>query len=220
SGVEVVVNASCFTSGKYPNTGPMILCDAGIHLVDNVGQEIFDSLSEGTPISIRGESVLQNGNVVAAGKRLTHAFLYDEMEKANQRLGEELERFAVNTLEYMKKEKELILDGSRVPDTRFDFTGRHALIVVRGYDYKADLKALRSYIREMRPILIGVDGGADALVEEGYIPDIIIGDMDSVIDSTLQSGAELIVHAYSGGKAPGLKRLNDMGLTSIVFEAA
>jgi uncharacterized membrane-anchored protein len=92
--------------------------------------------------------------------------------------------------------------------------------VVRGYDYKADLKALRTYIREVKPILIGVDGGADALVEEGYKPDIIIGDMDSVADATLKCGAELIVHAYAGGRAPGLSRLQELGLSATVFEAA
>jgi uncharacterized membrane-anchored protein len=220
TGVEVVVNASCFTSGKYPNSGPMILCDAGIHLLDNVGKDIFESVKEGSKIKVKGSTILSGKKAIGEGKRLTRSFLLDEMDKANQRLGEELERFAVNTLEYMKREKELILDGSRVPDTRYDFTGRHALIVVRGYDYKADLKALRAYIREMKPILIGVDGGADALVEEGYAPDIIIGDMDSVIDTTLSCGAELIVHAYPGGRAPGMKRLSDLGLSSKTFEAA
>lgn len=220
TGVEVVVNASCFTSGKYPNTGPIILCSAGVHLLDNVGTHIFDILKEGTHISVKGEEISTNGEVVAAGKKLTHMYLEQEIEKAHQRLGEELEKFAINTLEYMKKEKDLILDGSRVPETKFDFKGRHTLIVVRGYDYKEDLKALRAYIREMKPILIGVDGGADALIEEGHKPDIIIGDMDSVVDGTLCCGAELIVHAYQGGKAPGLKRLEDLGLSATTFEAA
>lgn len=220
TGVEVVVNASCFTSGKYPNAGPIILCDAGIHLLDNVGPEIFEKVKEGNPLVIKGDSILCNDTVLCKGTKLTHAFLQQEMAKANSRIGEEIEKFALNTIEYMQKEKDMILDGSKVPDTRVDFAGRHALIVVRGYDYKADLKALRGYIREMKPVLIGVDGGADALVEEGYKPDIIIGDMDSVVDETLRSGAELIVHAYPGGKAPGLQRLEKMVLPSLVFESA
>jgi len=220
TGVEVVINASCFTSGKYPNTGPMVLCSAGIHLLDNVGTEVFDLVKEGRRLTIRGEDIYLGEGIIARGKKLTYMILENEMKKANERIGEELEKFAVNTLEYMQKEKELVLDGSRVPDTRVNFKGRHALIVVRGYDYKADLKALRAYIREMKPILIGVDGGADALVEEGYKADIIIGDMDSVADGTLGCGAELIVHAYPGGRAPGLERLKKLGLPSTVFEAA
>jgi len=220
TGVEVVINASCFTSGKYPNAGPLVLCSAGIHLLDNVGPEIFDLVKEGSPLTVKGEDICLGDRTVANGKKLTYMMLENELEKAQGRIGEELEKFAVNTLEYMQKEKALILDGSRVPETSIDFNGKHALIVVRGYDYKADLKALRAYIREMKPILIGVDGGADALVEEGYKPDIIIGDMDSVADATLKCGAELIVHAYDGGRAPGLSRLQKLGLSAIVFEAA
>lgn len=220
TGVEVVINASCFTSGKYPNAGPMILCSAGIHLLDNVGPELFDSIKEGSWLTVKGEDICLGETAIARGKKLTYLILEKEMEKAHDRIGEELEKFAVNTLEYMQKEKELILDGSKVPETRINFDGRHALIVVRGYDYKADLKALRTYIREVKPVLIGVDGGADALIEEGYKPDIIIGDMDSVADATLMSGAELIVHAYAGGRAPGLARLQKLGLSATVFEAA
>lgn len=220
TGVEVVINASCFTSGKYPNAGPLVLCSAGIHLLDNVGPEIFDLVKEGSRLSVKGESICLGDRTVASGKKLTHFMLEQELEKAHGRIGEELEKFAVNTLEYMQQEKELILDGSRVPETSVNFSGKHALIVVRGYDYKADLKALRTYIREVKPILIGVDGGADALVEEGYKPDIIIGDMDSVADGTLKCGAELIVHAYAGGRAPGLSRLQELGLSATVFEAA
>ncbi|MCL5292812.1 MAG: putative cytokinetic ring protein SteA, partial [Actinobacteria bacterium] len=106
-----------------------------------------------------------------------------------------------------------------VPPTRTNFVGRHALVVVRGYSYKPDLQALRSYIREIKPVLIGVDGGADALLAKGYQPDIIIGDMDSVSDEALRSGAELIVHAFTGGRAPGLERLAKLGLTGSLFEA-
>ncbi|MCL6471975.1 MAG: hypothetical protein K6T91_04105 [Firmicutes bacterium] len=220
TGVEVVINASHFTSGKYPNSGPAILCSAGIYLLDNVGIEIFDLVKEGTPITVKGDRVYSAEKEVAKGKKLTQAILEQEYEKAARKLGEQLEKFAVNTLEYMQKEKELILDGSRVPETRVNFEGRHVLIVVRGYDYKADLKALKSYIREVKPILVGVDGGADALIEEGYKPDVIIGDMDSVVDDTLRCGAELIVHAYPGGRAPGMKRLEKLGLSATVFEAA
>lgn len=220
TGVEVVINASCFTSGKYPNAGPLVLCSAGIHLLDNVGSEIFDVVKEGSRLTVKGEEICLGDRIVARGKKLTYMMLEHELEKAHGRIGEELEKFAVNTLEYMQKEKALILDGSRVPETGVSFSGKHALIVVRGYDYKADLKALRAYIREVKPILIGVDGGADALVEEGYKPDIIIGDMDSVADATLKCGAELIVHAYAGGRAPGLSRLEELGLSATVFEAA
>ena len=92
--------------------------------------------------------------------------------------------------------------------------------MVRGYDYKADLDVLRPYIREFKPVLIGVDGGADALVEAGYTPDMIIGDMDSVTDDVLRCGAEIIVHAYPDGRAPGLARVHQLGVAALTFPAA
>jgi uncharacterized membrane-anchored protein len=135
-------------------------------------------------------------------------------------LSVQLEAFAANTMEYLERERDLLLDGVGVPEIGTKIDGRHCLIVVRGYDYKADLEELGSYIREFRPVLIGVDGGADALVEYGHTPDLIIGDMDSVSDAVLKCGAEIVVHAYPDGRAPGLKRVEDLGVSAVTFPAA
>ena len=134
------------------------------------------------------------------------------MADAREGLSVQLEAFAANTMEYLKQERDLLLDGVGVPDVTTEIAGRHCLIVVRGYDYKADLDVLRPYIREFKPVLIGVDGGADALVEAGYTPDMIIGDMDSVTDDVLRCGAEVVVHAYPDGRAPGLARVRQLGV--------
>ena len=136
------------------------------------------------------------------------------MAEAREGLSVQLEAFAANTMEYLKQEKDLLLDGIGVPDVTTKIAGKHALIVVRGYDYKADLDVLRPYIREFKPVLIGVDGGADALVEAGYTPDMIIGDMDSVTDDVLRCGAEIVVHAYPDGRAPGLARVQQLGVSA------
>jgi uncharacterized membrane-anchored protein len=142
------------------------------------------------------------------------------MADAREGLSVQLEAFAANTMEYLKQERELLLDGVGVPDIETTFAGKHCLIVVRGYDYKADLDVLRPYIREFKPVLVGVDGGADALVEAGYTPDLIVGDMDSVSDDALRCGAELVVHAYPDGRAPGLERVQKLGLSAVTFPAA
>ena len=131
----------------------------------------------------------------------------------------QLEAFAANTMEYLRRERELLLDGVGVPEIGHEHEGRHVLVVVRGYHYKEDLAALRPYIREYRPVLIGVDGGADALIEAGYQPDLIVGDMDSVSDEALRCGAELVVHAYPDGRAPGLARVRELGLDAVTFPA-
>jgi uncharacterized membrane-anchored protein len=218
--VSAVVNAVPSTSGRYPNLGPGILLDAGIPLIDDVGERIFATLSEGDRVTLDGGRLLDpTGAIVAEGTLITVDLLEAKMEAARAGLSDQIEAFADNTMEYLRQEKELLLEGVGVPDVQTTIDGRHVLIVVRGYDYRSDLDALRSYISEYKPLLMGVDGGADALIEAGYKPDMIIGDMDSVSDATLKSGAELIVHAYRDGRAPGLERVEKLGLTGVVFPA-
>lgn len=219
SGVGVVINASRFITGRYPNVGPLLLCSQGIHLVDNVGKQIFEKISDGEPLTIRGGEIHRDGQMIARGEVLSVRQIKGSMEQAQEGLGRELQKFAANTLEFMKQEGDFFFKQVELPEVKTKFEGRHALVVVRGYDYLADLRVLKPYIRDMKPVLIGVDGGADALISEGYQPDIIIGDMDSVRDEALASQAELIVHAYPDGNAPGLERLRSLGLSAVTFKA-
>jgi uncharacterized membrane-anchored protein len=218
--VAAVVNAAPSISGRYPNLGPEILVAAGIPLLDDVGKDVFAKLKEGTHVRLEGNQLLtDDGTVLATGKVQDREAVAQAMTDAKAGLSTQLEAFAANTMEYMKRERALLLDGVGVPDVSTDLDGRHALIVVRGYDYKEDLQALRSYIRDYRPVLIGVDGGADALRDAGYQPDMIVGDMDSVSDETLTCGAEVVVHAYADGRAPGLARVQDLGVEAVTFPA-
>jgi len=218
--VAAVVNVKPSISGRYPNLGPEVLVKAGIPLVDDVGEDIFQELREGTTVRIVDGDVLVGDKVVASGTRQDADTVTEAMADAREGLSVQLEAFAANTMEYLKRERELLLDGVGVPEIDTQINGRHCLIVVRGYDYKEDLDVLRPYIREFKPVLIGVDGGADALVEAGYTPDIIVGDMDSASDDVLRCGAEVIVHAFTDGRAPGKARLDDLGIPSISFPAA
>ncbi|MFC4696184.1 MULTISPECIES: putative cytokinetic ring protein SteA [Geodermatophilus] len=219
--VGAVVNAAPSISGRYPNLGPEIITAAGIPLVDGVGKDVFAALKEGAQVRVEGDTLYgPDGTAVAKGTEQTPETVATAMAEAKAGLSTQLEAFATNTMEYMKRERALLLDGVGVPDVQTAIEGRHVLVVVRGYDYKEDLQALRSYIRDYRPVLIGVDGGADALIEAGYSPDMIIGDMDSVSDHVLKSGAEVVVHAYVDGRAPGLKRVQDLGVDAITFPAA
>ena len=221
AGAGAVVNASRSISGRYPNMAPLLLVAAGIPLIDDVGGQIMTAVEEGTRLTISGQDVIVDGHVVGRGARHSLESLEEQIEQAKLAVGVELERFAENTLEYLRREHHLLTDSPALPKLRVDLTGRHVLVVVRGgLGWEEDLAALRAYIREIRPVLIGVDGGADALVDAGYKPDVIIGDFDSVRDSTLLgSGAQWIVHAYAGGDAPGASRLDALGLPYDVFEA-
>lgn len=216
--VEVVVNASKSISGKYSNLGPLILTKAGIQLLDDVGKDVFDQVKEDEQLTIHNNAVVKDHTVIARGTLLSTTDVEALMEQAKTNMGKELESFAQNTLEFIAKEKDF-LDGVEVPETKTNLKHRHALVVSRGHDYKEDLRTLRAYIQEFRPVLIGVDGGADALLENGYKPHIIIGDMDSVSEKCLKNGAELIVHAYSDGRAPGVDRLKAVGCEPLVFKS-
>ena len=217
SGVEVVVNAAQSISGAYPNIGPLILARGGVTIIDNAGEEIFEALREGDEIVVEGESIFKDGVLVGKGTRLSVASIEADMESAKDNIGVQLDKFARNTIEYLENEKDILTNEMWVPEVKTPIYGRHVLVVVRGYDFKEDIETLRSYIREMKPVLVGVDGGADALIDAGFSPDIIVGDMDSVTDSALTSGAELIVHAYKNGNAPGLERLTKLGVGEQAF---
>ncbi len=220
--VAAVVNASRSISGRYPNMGPLLLVAADIPLIDDAGAGVMAAVAEGQVLTVSGDEVRAGGKVVAKGSRHTLESLEEQIEEAKLRVGAELERFAENTLEYLRREHHLLTDSPALPKLNVDLTDRHVLVVVRGgLGWEEDLAALRAYIREIRPAIIAVDGGADAVVDAGYKPDVIIGDFDSVRDSTLRTkGAQLVVHAYPDGDAPGAARLDALGLPYTVFEAA
>lgn len=211
-----VINAAASISGTYPNLGPKILLDAGVPLIDRAGEAVLTQVAEGANGRVSGHRLVVEGHVVAEGTLLSSQDVDAAMEAARGNLSEQIEAFSRNTMEYVREERDLLLDGITLPEIRTDLDGRYALVVVRGYHYKEDLQTLRPFIREARPVLIGVDGGADALIELGYRPDIIVGDMDSVGDAALRSGAEIIVHAYRDGRAPGLERVTALGVKDAI----
>lgn len=218
-----VLNAAASTSGRYPNAGPQILTDAGIVLIDSLGAEIMERLSEGAQVLVGDDgTIIAHGEEVGHGAVMDAAAVQTALLRARDGLSAQLEAFAANTMQYMLQEKDLLLDGVGAPDVRTAMRGRAVLIVVRGYHYKEDLVALRPFIRENRPVIIGVDGGADAVLDAGYRLDMIIGDMDSVSDRALRGPAELVVHAYRDGRAPGMERLEQLGVAgdAVVFPAS
>jgi len=215
--VAAVVNAQPSISGRYPNLGPDLIVASGIVLLDNVGAEVFAAIKDGARIRIDGDTVYAGETPVAKGTAQDTGSIALLMEEAKSGLSAQLEAFAVNTSQFMTAERHLLLDGVGVPAVRTSFAQRHVVVVVRGYDHTADLKALKHYIREYKPVLIGVDGGADALLEAGLKPHMIVGDMDAVSDAALASGAEVVVHAYPDGRAPGLLRVQDAGIDAVTF---
>ena len=212
SGVRVVVNVGESQSGRFPNPGPLTLVRSGVRLIDAPGADLFEQVHDGELLTVRGAGLYRNGTCLAAGRVLEAGELERTLADQRSRVTQALEAFADNTMRYLREEGKLLAEGIEFPPLNTRFRDRHALVVARGPGYKRDLRMVKPYIRDFKPVLIAVDGGADALVEAGYRPDVIVGDMDSVSDAALASGAELVVHAYRDGPAPGAERAERLGV--------
>jgi uncharacterized membrane-anchored protein len=219
SGVRVVVNVARSQSGRFPNPGPLLLVRGGVRLIDAPEAKLFDELADGDSVTIRGASVFQNGTCLVSGRALEARQLEATLAEQRARVTEALEEFAENTLHYLREEGRLLSEGVTFPPLQTRFRERHALVVARGPGYKRDLAIVRPYVRDFKPVVVGVDGGADALLDAGMRPEVIVGDMDSVSDRALRSGAELVVHAYRHGDAPGASRLDRLELPYHVVAA-
>jgi uncharacterized membrane-anchored protein len=218
-GVRATLNTAPSSDGSYPNTGPLALVRAGVPLID-AGPELFDLIADGDQLEIQGGRVSSDGTVVAEGHLLREEELARELDAQRARIDRALHDFTENTMAHLREERGLLSGAIDLPETRTRFRDRHVLIVVRGTDHVRDLRALRAYIEDVNPILVGVDGGADAIVSEGLRPDVVLGDMDSAGEAALRSGAELIVHAYPDGEAPGAERLRRLALPHTVVPSA
>jgi len=217
--VSAVVNVAPSISGRYPNLGPRMLLEAGVPLIDDIGPEVFEQVKDGKLVRLDGDTLYLGEAIIAKGTVQTAESVAEDMATAEEGLADQLKAFVTNTMDYIGSESELLIDGIHAPELRTRLDGKQVLVVARGHRHKEDLQALRSYIREFKPVIIAVDGGANALMEAGYRPAIIVGDMDSVSDKALNCGAELVVHAYPNGHAPGLPRVQDLGLHSVLCPA-
>jgi uncharacterized membrane-anchored protein len=224
AGVGAVLNCRRSSSGTYPNLGPQLLVEANILLIDLPDDSLFELLDDGDPVVVVAEGpaegtlgeVRRRGELVACGEVLGLERIRAETDARRGEIGEALERFANNTIAHMREERELLAGRIELPRFATDFRDRSTLVVVRGVDHQRDLRALRPFIRDLRPVIVAVDGGADALLEAGMTPDMIVGDMDSAGEAALLAayggGAELVVHSYPDGRAPGRRRLEELGV--------
>ncbi|WP_414942233.1 putative cytokinetic ring protein SteA [Amycolatopsis sp. cmx-11-51] len=217
--VAAVVNASPSISGRFPNLGPEILLEAGIPLVDSIGGELLRKVKDGTKLRLHEGIVYIGERQLGSGIQQTRESVADQMIEAKAGMSTQLEAFSANTIEFLRRERSLILDGVGVPEIRVPLKDRHALVVAGGNGHAEDLKKLKKYISEHRPVLIGVDAGADTLRAQGYQPDVIVGDPHGIGAETLRSGGEVVVPAQPDGHAPGVERIQDLGIGAVTFPA-
>ncbi|MFE3057088.1 putative cytokinetic ring protein SteA [Nocardia sp. NPDC059239] len=224
--VAVVVNASPSISGRYPNLGPEVLVANGIQLLDAVSSDVFKKIKDGAKVRVEGGVVYadklakREPEVLVEGIELTEFTIAERMIEARNGLADHLEAFSGNTIEFIRTESSLLIDGIGVPDVEVDMKKRHVVVVADGPEHIDDLKRIKPFIKECAPILIGVGRGADTLTRHGYRPDLIVGDPEEITANTLKSGAEVILPADTDGHAKGLERIQDLGIGATTFPSS
>ena len=215
--VAAVVNIAPSISGRYPNLGPELLVEAGIVLLDDVGAEVFQAVNDGDTVRIDGDTIYRDDDVIGSGVRQTEESVAEAMEQAKDGMASQLEAFSANAIEHLRRERGLLLEGEGVPSVSTPIQGRQVVVVLHEFDYAKDLKALKTFIRENKPVLIGVNAGADALLEAGHRPDLVVTDADEITEKALRCGAEVVAHAGSDGRVRGAERLERLGVIHAVF---
>jgi uncharacterized membrane-anchored protein len=218
--VAGVVNASPSISGRYPNLGPEVLVNNGITLIDETGPEVFKKVKDGAKVRLHNGGVYSGDRRLIKGVERTDEEIIDKMHEAKSGLVSHLEAFAGNTIEFIRSESPLLIDGIGIPDIDVDLRRRHVVVVAEEPSAADDLKALKPFIKEYQPVLVGVGTGADLLRKAGYRPALIVGDPEQMSAEVLKSGAQVILPADADGHAPGLERIQDLGVGAMTFPAA
>jgi uncharacterized membrane-anchored protein len=218
--IAAVVNASPSVSGRYPNLGPEVLVTNGVTLIDETGPDVFKKIKDGAKIRLYEGGVYSGDRRLIRGTERTDHDIADLMREAKSGLAAHLEAFAGNTIEFIKSESPLLIDGIGIPDTDVDMRRRHVVIVADEPSAADDLKSLKPFIKEYQPVLIGVGSGADVLRKAGYRPQLIVGDPDQISTEALKCGAQVVLPADADGHAPGLERIQDLGVGAMTFPAA
>jgi uncharacterized membrane-anchored protein len=218
--VAAVINASPSISGRYPNLGPEVLVVNGVTLIDDVGPDVFKKVKDGTRVRVHDGGVYAGDRRLAVGVERGDEDISDMMHEAKSGLVAHLEAFAGNTIEFIRSESPLLIDGIGIPDIDVDVNRRHVVIVAEEDSAADDLKCLKPFIKEYQPVLIGVGTGADVLRKAGYRPQLIVGDPEKMTADVLRSGAQVVLPADADGHAPGLERIQDLGVGAMTFPAA
>lgn len=217
AGVVAVVNAAPSISGRYPNLGPRHLVDSGVVLVDNLGQDVMTAVREGTTVRVDGETVYVGEQLIGSGTRQDRRSVADAMESAKSGIASRLEAVSASAVEQLRRESGLLIDGAGLPPLVTPIRHRHALVVAKAFDYRRELASLKTYLRENDPVLVGVEAGADALLEAGFPPDLVICTGDDVSDIALRSGAEIVVTTSADGRGSAAERIDRLGVRATAF---
>ena len=218
--VAAVVNASSSISGRYPNLGPEVLVANGVTLIDETGPEVFKKVKDGAKVRLHNGGIYNGDRRLVLGNERNDEQIHEMMHEAKSGLVAHLEAFAGNTIEFIRSESPLLIDGMGIPDIDVDVNRRHVVVVTDDPSAEGDLKAIKPFIKEYQPVLVGVGAGADTLRKAGYRPALIVGDPEDMSADVLRSGAQVVLPADADGHAKGLERIQDLGVGAMTFPAA
>lgn len=220
AGVVAVVNSGPMVSGRFPNLGPERLVEAGVLVVDSAGPEMFDRLRDGTDVRIDAGSLHAGDTLVATGREVTADLVRSEMGRARSGLSAQLESFTHNSTEFLRREQDLLLHGHGVPRTATAMAGRPVVVTVRSHGWQDELRGIKPFVREQRPVLVGVDHGADALVEAGHRPDVVVvsGVDDLPSAAVLRKARDVVVLVERGAPRSATEQLQRLGIRPLRFE--
>ncbi|WP_297081744.1 putative cytokinetic ring protein SteA [uncultured Demequina sp.] len=206
-----VVNVRSSMSGRFPTGGPRVLLDAGIVLVDDAGSAILGG-SDGATATVAGPEISIDGEAVATGTLVDEEALARLTAEAAEGMHVQLATFTANAMDHVEREADLILDGAGLPDLGIDVTDRDVVVIASGYQHREQLRQIRRYLRDRRPVLIAVGDAADAALELASAPHLIVGDVESVGENALRAADHVLLHEPHGAD-PGEARVDALGVS-------
>ena len=217
SGVAAVVNTEPFLSGRYPARGAAVLADAGVLLLDAAGTDVLRAVRDGDRVRLDGEHLHRGDDLLASGSMLTVDRVHAAMARARSGLALQLESFAANTAEHLRRDHDLFLDGEGVPAVQTALAGRPVLVVCDGPHVAADLAKLKRWIHDVEPLVVGVGVGLDAARAAGLRPHLFVGNPEHVAEQSLRRGMEAVVRCDRDAPPSGLDRAQALGVAASVF---
>ncbi len=217
--VAAVVNVATSSSGRYPNLGPQLLVDAGIVLVDRVGEAVWQSLRSGDVVRVHEGAVFLGDITIATGVEMTSARVRDQLDEASSGLTNQLDSIVANAANTLRRDRAMLLEGAGIPAVATAIKGRPTVVVSDGPEAAADLKAIRSFIRDHDPVLIGVGAGADLLLDLGLRPNLLVGGGDDLSGRAIERSGEVVI-VSAAGRLDRPEQFEAHGLQPVVFTAA
>jgi uncharacterized membrane-anchored protein len=222
AGVSAVLNAAPMISGRFPNLGPRVLTEAGILVLDSV--EGAFGITDGTSVRVHDEVVFADGAAVAMGREVDIDTVDREMAQARAGMGSQLETFTHNCTEFLRREEGLLLHGLGLPETATRIAGRPVVVVVADARSRRRLASIEAFIREQDPVLVGVDRGADLILDAGHRPDIVLlsnaaGESERPSAKALRAARDVVVRVDSGGRLHA-EQLERLGVRPLPLESS